>query len=60
MILVVFAKVEGPSEPVWKSTSVSGAPDNSSLSHFSAMTRPCWLHRAEVDSTILHERAVKF
>merc|ERR1712138_166859 len=32
--------------PVWKSTSVSGAPDNSSLSHFSAMTRPCWLGRA--------------
>ena len=29
--------------PVWKSTSVSGAPDNSSLSHFSAMTRPTWL-----------------
>ena len=24
---------------VWKSMSVSGAPDNSSLSHFSAMTR---------------------
>ena len=32
--------------PVWKSTSVSGAPDNSSLSHFSAMTRPTWLGRA--------------
>ena len=31
---------------VWKSTSVSGAPDNSSLSHFSAMTRPSWLGRA--------------
>ena len=31
---------------VWKSTSVSGAPDNSSLSHFSAMTRPSWLRRA--------------
>jgi Ca2+-dependent lipid-binding protein len=25
---------------VWKSTSASGAPDNSSLSHFSAMARP--------------------
>ena len=25
---------------------VSGAPDNSSLSHFSAMTRPSWLGRA--------------
>ena len=46
MIFVVFAKVEGPSEPVWKSTSVSGAPDNSPLSHFSAMTLPCWLRRA--------------
>ena len=31
---------------VWKSTSVSGAPDNSSLSPFSAMTRPTWLGRA--------------
>ena len=31
---------------VWKSTGASGAPDNSSLSHFSAMTRPCWLRRA--------------
>ena len=29
-----------------ESTSVSGAPDNSSLSHFSAMTRPSWLGRA--------------
>ena len=34
------------SRPVWKSTSASGAPDNSSLSHFSAMTRPSWLGRA--------------
>ena len=32
--------------PVWKSTSASGAPDNSSLSHFLAMTRPSWLGRA--------------
>ena len=32
--------------PVWKSTSLSGAPDNSSLSHFSATTRQCWLRRA--------------
>ena len=31
---------------VWKSTSESGAPDNSSLSHFSAMARPSWLGRA--------------
>ncbi|CAH0368408.1 unnamed protein product, partial [Pelagomonas calceolata] len=30
------------------------------VGHFSAMTRPCWLHRAEDDATILHERAVKF
>ena len=29
-----------------ESTSASGAPDNSSLSHFSAMTRPCWPRRA--------------
>ena len=31
---------------VWKSTSASGAPDDSSLTHFSAMPRPCWLRRA--------------
>ena len=31
---------------VWKSTSVSGAPDNSSLSHFSAMAWPRWFRRA--------------
>ena len=35
---------------MWKSSSASGAPDNSSLSHFSAMTRPCWLLRAGVAS----------
>ena len=29
-----------------ESTSASGAPDNSSLSHFSATTRPRWLRRA--------------
>jgi hypothetical protein len=33
-------------EAVWKSTSASGASDNSSLSQFSAMTRPSWLGRA--------------
>ena len=33
-------------DAVWKSTSASGAPDNSSLSHFSVMTRPSWLGRA--------------
>ena len=31
---------------VWKSTSASGPPENSSLSHFSAMMRPSWLGRA--------------
>ena len=31
---------------VCKSTSASGAPENSSLSHFSAMTRPSWRGRA--------------
>ena len=30
----------------WKSTSAPGAPNNSSPSHFSAMTRSCWLGRA--------------
>ena len=34
------------SSAVWKSISVSAAPDNSSLSHFSATTLPCWLNRA--------------
>ena len=34
------------SELVWKSTSVSRAPNDSSLRHFSVMTRPCWLRRA--------------
>jgi len=38
-ITVVFAAV-------WKSTSATGAPDNSSLSHFSAMTWSSWLGRA--------------
>ena len=33
-------------QTVWKSTGASGAPDNSSPSHFSAMTRPSWLGRA--------------
>ena len=31
---------------MWKSTSASGAPDNSLLSRFSAMMRPSWLGRA--------------
>ena len=30
-----------PYGAVWKSTSVSGAPDNSSLSNLLAMTLPC-------------------
>ena len=30
----------------WKSTSASGAPDNSSLSHVSAMAWPRWFRRA--------------
>ena len=38
-ITVVFAAV-------WNSTSASGAPDNSSLSHFSVMTWPSWLGRS--------------
>ena len=36
----------GVMDCVWKSTSASGAPDNSLLSHFSATTRPSWLGRA--------------
>ena len=34
------------SRSVYKSTTASGAPDNSSLSRFSAMARPSWLGRA--------------
>ena len=41
-----FARVARTSYAVWKSTSASGAPDNSSRSHFSAMMRPSWLGRA--------------
>ena len=45
--LVYAAETHGDaSRSVWKSTSASGAPDNSSPSHFSAMTRPFWLGRA--------------
>ena len=46
---------------VWKSISASDAPENSSLSHFPAMTRPCWLRRT-VRNPLCHaiERAVKF
>ena len=44
------------SRPVWKSTSASGAPDNSSLSHFSAMTRLIWLGRA---ATNRHRHAIE-
>ena len=36
----VFWEEALPSDSVWKSTSVSGAPDNSSLNDFSATTRP--------------------
>ena len=42
----VFWEEALPSDSVWKSTSVSGAPDNSSLSNFSTMTWPRWLRRA--------------
>ena len=44
-----YAPVGKPGElwfSVRKSTSASGAPDNSSLSQFPAMTRPSWLGRA--------------
>ena len=45
-----------PARPVWKSTSASGAPDNSSLSHFSAMTWPSWQGRAVRDR---HRHAIE-
>ena len=51
---------------VWKSTSATGAPDNSSLSHFSAMTRPSWLvravrnrHRHAIEQTTRRWRGVR-
>jgi hypothetical protein len=44
------------SSAVWKSASVSGAPDNSSLSHFSAMTWPRWFRRAVRNR---HRRAIE-
>ena len=45
-LAAVRALRRAPSIPVWKSTSASGAPNNSSLSHFSVMTWPSWLGRA--------------
>ena len=41
---------------MWKSTSAPGAPDNSSPSHFSAMTRPSWLGRAVMNR---HRHAIE-
>ena len=40
LILAVPPFYSSLSWPVWKSTSASGAPDNSSLSHFSATNAP--------------------
>ena len=51
-----FKGDQGLSETVWKSTSASGAPDNSSLSHFSAMTWPSWQGRAVRDR---HRHAIE-
>ena len=42
--------------PVWRSTS-GRAPDDSSLSHFSVMTRPCWLRREVRIATSPRHRA---
>ena len=39
-------------EPVRKSISESGVPDNSSLSPFSARTRPSWLNRSVRDHAV--------
>ena len=50
---LVFGTVSGT---VRKSTSASGAPDNSSLSRFSAITWPSWLGRAVRNS---HRHAVE-
>ena len=45
-LAAVRALRRAPSIPVWKSTSASGAPNNSSLSHFSGMMAwPRWLGR---------------
>jgi hypothetical protein len=42
---------------VWKSTSASSAPDNSSLSHFAAMA-PSWLGRGTTTTTTSSRRRV--
>ena len=39
-----------------ETTSASGAPDDSSLSHFSVMTWPCWLRRAVMNR---HRHAIE-
>ena len=44
--VILWALLVSQSTTCVESTSVSGAPDNSSLSHFPAMTRPCW-HRVD-------------
>ena len=41
-----FPPLPASSRPVWKSFGESGAPENSSLSHFAAMTLPSWLDQA--------------
>jgi len=45
------------SSPVWKSTSASGAPDNSPPSHFSAMALPRWFRRAVQEPASPRHRA---
>ena len=44
--IILISWIPDTSPAVWKSTSATGAPGNSSLSHFSAMTRPCRLRLA--------------
>ena len=41
----MLAKQTPPVSSCVEIKSASGAPDNSSLSHFSATTEPCWLRR---------------
>ena len=42
-----------------KSTSASGAPDNSSLSHFSATTRPSWLRSSGEEPSLRADKELR-
>ena len=47
------------SGPEWKSTGASGAPDNSSLSHFSATTLPSWLRSSGEEPSLRADKELR-